>query len=131
MRNTGRFLLACSLTLSLAIPSFAHHSAAAFNTQQEVKVTGKITEYRFKNPHVYMTFEVKKADGSASAMEVEAGAASVLNPLGFTKDSVRAGDVVTISGNPSRNNPDKLILGKDLFKSDGTYYPLNIASRSV
>src|SRR5262249_11566670 len=64
-------------------------------------------------------------------MEVEAGAASVLNPLGFNKDSVKVGDVVTISGNPSRNNPDKMMLGKDLFKRDGQYYPLNIASRSV
>jgi hypothetical protein len=87
--------------------------------------------YTFKNPHVYMTIEVKKADGSTGLVEVEAGAASVLNPLGFNKDSVKVGDVVTITGNPSRNSPDKLMLGKDLVKSDGTYYPLNIASRSV
>ena len=70
-------------------------------------------------------------DGSTGAMEVEAGAASVLNGLGFKKDSVAAGDVVTIVGNPSRNYPDKSVLGKDLRKQDGTYYPLNIASRSV
>ena len=87
--------------------------------------------YTFKNPHVYMTVEVKKADGSTGMLEVEAGAASVLNPLGFNKDSVKVGEVVTITGNPSRNSPDKLMLGKDLVKSDGTYYPLNIASRSV
>jgi hypothetical protein len=64
-------------------------------------------------------------------MEVEAGAASVLNPLGFTRSSIAVGDVVTISGNPSRSNPDRLMLGKDLYKRDGTYYPLYIASRSV
>jgi hypothetical protein len=64
-------------------------------------------------------------------MEVEAGAASVLNPLGFTRESIAVGDVVTIVGNPGRNNPDKLMLGKDLFKSNGAYYPLNIGSRSV
>jgi hypothetical protein len=63
-------------------------------------------------------------------MEVEAGAPSVLNPLGFTKDSVKVGDLVTIAGNPSRTN-EKSMLGKDLIKKDGTYYPLNIASRSV
>jgi hypothetical protein len=131
MNKISRIILACSLLLAVAAPVFAHHSAAAFNTQQEIKVTGTITEYRFKNPHVYMTLQVKKADGSTVSMEVEAGAASVLNPLGFTKDSIAVGDVVTISGNPGRNNPEVLMLGKDLYKKDGTYYPLNIASRSI
>ena len=131
MNKIAKVVLACSMSLAVAAPALAHHSAAAFNTQQEVKVTGTVTEYKFRNPHVYMNVQVKKADGSAVAMEVEAGAASVLNPLGFNKDSVAVGDVVTIAGNPARNNPDKLMLGKDLYKRDGTYYPLNIASRSI
>src|SRR5436190_12639293 len=131
MHKIAQFGLACSMSAALAAPALAHHSAAAFDTQQEVKVTGKITEYKFRNPHVYMNVQVKKTDGSTGLMEVEAGAASVLNPLGFNKDSVAVGDVVTISGNPARTSPDKLMLGKDLYKKDGTYYPLNIASRSV
>ena len=131
MNRIAKFVLACSIPMSLAAPALAHHSAAAYNTQQEVKVTGTITEYRFRNPHVYMTLQVKKADGSTASMEVEAGAASVLGPLGFTKDSVAIGDVVTISGNPSRNNAETALLGKDLYKKDGAYFPLNIGSRSV
>jgi len=43
---------------------------------------------------------VKKADGSTSIMEAEAGPVSVLSPLGFKKDSVKIGEVVTITGNP-------------------------------
>ena len=123
--------VACSLALTLVAPALAHHSAAAFDTQHEVRVTGTITDYSFRNPHVYMVLQVKKADGSVVAMEVEAGAASVLNPLGFTRDSVALGDVVTIVGNPARSKPDALMLGRDLYKRDGTFYPLNIASRSV
>jgi len=131
MNKFTKIVFACILCLSLAAPALAHHSAAAYNTQQELRVTGTITEYRFRNPHVYMTLQVKKDDGSTVLMEVEAGAASVLNPLGFNKDSVTVGDVVTIAGNPGRNNPDKSMLGKDLYKKDGAYFPLNIASRSV
>jgi len=131
MKTIAKFVLACSLPLGLAAPALAHHSAAAYDTRQEVKITGTITEYRFRNPHVYMTLQVKKADGSTVNMEVEAGAASVLSPLGFTKDAVAIGDVVTVSGNPSRNNGDSSMLGKDLYKKDGAYFPLNIASRSV
>ena len=131
MSKIVHVIAACSMLIGFAGSALAHHSAAAFDTQQEIKVSGTVTEYKFRNPHVYMSLQVKKADGSTSLMEVEAGAASVLSPLGFTKDSVAVGDVVTISGNPARSNPDKLMLGKDLYKRDGTYYPLNIASRSV
>jgi hypothetical protein len=109
----------------------AHHSAAAYNTQQNISITGPIKVYNFKNPHVTLFVEVKKADGTTSLMEVEAGAASVLSPLGFNKDSVKVGEIVTIAGNPSRSAPDKEMLGKDLTKADGSYIPLNISSRSV
>ncbi len=131
MNTIATFVLACSLPVALAAPALAHHSAAAFDTQKEVTVTGSVTQYRFANPHVYLTLQVRKADGSTAAMEVEAGAASVLNPLGFNRNSVAVGDVVTVVGNPGRNNPDKLMLGRDLYKRDGTYFPLNIASRSI
>jgi hypothetical protein len=117
--------------LMVAAPARAHHSAAAYDTRKEVKVTGTVVQYRFANPHVYLTLQVKKEDGSTALVEVEAGAASVLNGLGFTKDSVTKGDVVTVVGNPDRAKPDAFVLGRELFKRDGTYVPLNIASRSI
>ena len=131
MRRIGALVTAGSLALTFVSPVLAHHSAAAFDTQQQVKTTGTITEYRYRNPHVYLTLQVKRADGSTVAVDVEVGAASVLNGLGFNRDSVAVGDVVTIVGNPARRNPETLILGRELYKRDGTYYPLHILSRSV
>jgi uncharacterized protein DUF6152 len=131
MNRIASFALAGLLPLALASPVLAHHSAAAFDTREEVKTTGTITQYRFANPHVYITLQVKRDNGSTEAVEVEAGAASVLNGLGFNRTSIAVGDVVTIVGNPARRNPGTLMLGRDLYKRDGTYYPLNIASRSV
>lgn len=124
-------LLAAAVALSVSTGAFAHHSAAAFNTEVETTITGTVKEYSFRNPHVYMTLEVKKEEGSTVTTEVEAGAGSVLSPLGFTRDAVKVGDVVTVHGNPGRRTPDELLLGRELFKADGTYYPLNISSRSV
>ena len=131
MKRIRKFLLASVASMALATPSLAHHSAAAFNTQEEITVTGSVIEYNFRNPHVYMTLEVARDDGSTLALEVEAGAGSVLTPLGFTRDSVAFGEVVTIVGNPGRRNPDELMLGRELYKQDGSYYPLNISSRSI
>jgi hypothetical protein len=115
---------------ALVTPALAHHSAAAYETQKEVTVTGTVRQYRFANPHVYLTVQVRNPDGSTANVEVEAGAASVLNGLGFTSSSLAVGDLVTVVGNPSRSNP-AILLGKDLQKRDGTYLPLNIGSRSV
>jgi hypothetical protein len=125
-----RLLLSCAV-LAVAVPALAHHSAAAYDTQKQVKVSGTVVQYRYANPHVYLTLQVKKDDGTTSTMEVEAGAAAVLNGLGFTKDSIKSGDIVTIVGNPARTKPDAFVLGRELYKRDGTYVPLNIASRSV
>jgi hypothetical protein len=131
MKTMGAVLLGWSVLVGLATPALAHHSAAAFDTQKEVKVTGSVTHYRFANPHIYLTIQLKKDDGTTQSMEVEAGAASVLNGLGFTKNSVAVGETVTIVGNPARSNPSALLLGRELYKKDGTYVPLNIASRGV
>lgn len=131
MLDQPRRILTVTIAAALFQPAYAHHSAAAFNTDLEVTVTGVVTQYSFRNPHVYMTMEVTKEDGSKVATEVEAGAASVIGPLGFTRDSVKVGDVVTVHGNPGRREPDTLLLGRELFKEDGTYYPLNISSRAT
>jgi len=130
MTNIAKIVLAGFVLVTLAAPALAHHSAAAYDTQKEVRLSGTITQYRFGNPHVYMILQVRKPDGTTNAVEVEAGAASVLNPLGFKKDSLAVGDVVTIVGNPGRNNADQFLLGKDLYKQDGSYIPLRyIGSR--
>lgn len=129
--NMSRKILTVAVAAALFQPVHAHHSAAAFNTDTEVTVTGVVTQYSFRNPHVYMTMEVTNEDGSKVATEVEAGAASVIGPLGFTRDSVKVGDVITVHGNPGRNKPEALLLGRELYTQDGTYYPLNISSRAT
>ena len=133
MKTLTRIGMACSVSLALGgVTAIAHHSAAAFDTQKEVTVTGTVKSYRFANPHVQLIVSVKKEDGSSVDMDVEAGAASVLNGLGFTKDKLKAGDIVTISGSPSKRDPDKFMIGRDLTKQkDNSYIPLNIASRSI
>lgn len=116
--------------LAVAFPAAGHHSSAAFNTNETLEISGTVTEYSYRNPHVYMTLTVAGPDGPRE-VEVEAGAASVIAPLGFTREAVAEGDVVTVIGNPGRRKPDTLMLGRELYKQDGTYVPLNISSRSV
>lgn len=132
MKTLTRLALACSLSAALGgITAVAHHSAVAFDQQKDITINGVIKSYKFANPHVQLIVTVTRDDGSKYDMDVEAGAASVLNGLGFTRNSLKVGEMVTVSGNPARQNPAQM-LGKDLYKrADGSYVPLYIGSKSV
>jgi hypothetical protein len=49
MKTIARLLLSCTTTLAVAAPALAHHSAAAYDTQKEVKISGTVVQYRFAN----------------------------------------------------------------------------------
>jgi hypothetical protein len=94
--------LAVALLCAGIQPAAAHHSAAMFDTSQNVAVEGVVTSYDWRNPHVYMSLRVTAADGTMREQQVEAGASSVLLPLGLTPDAVAVGDRVTVRGSPSK-----------------------------
>lgn len=124
-------LLGAALAAALAAyagPSAAHHSAAMFDTTQNVVVDGVVTKYDWRNPHVYVTLRVKDAGGDEREQVIEAGASSVLLPLGLAPNSVAIGERVTIRGNPSKSASATTVLGRELVKADGSVLPLNIGS---
>jgi len=81
-------------------PAIAHHSTAAFDTAQVVKIEGTITQFRWINPHASI-----KIDGGAGKglWTIEMTAPNVLINDGWTRDALQAGDKVTIYANPLRN----------------------------
>ena len=119
---------AALLTGALAAPVAAHHSAAQFDTSKQVTVEGVVTRYDWRNPHVYMSVRVVGPDGQEFEQEIEAGASSVLLPLGLTPAAVAVGEHVIVRGNPSRGGPGLMVLGRELVKADGSVLPLNIRS---
>ncbi len=127
-----RWLRALALVCALgaAAAAHAHHSAAQFDTTSQVSIEGTVSKYAWRNPHVYMALQVRGADGALVEQEIEAGASSVLLPLGLTPDAVAVGERVTIKGSPSKRGPGHMVLGRELVKADGTVLPLNIGSTS-
>jgi hypothetical protein len=81
-------------------PAVAHHSTAAFDTAQVVKIEGTITQFRWINPHASI-----KIDGGAGKglWTIEMTAPNVLINDGWARDSLQVGDKVTIYANPLRN----------------------------
>jgi hypothetical protein len=75
-----------------------------------------------------MAIRITGADGKDVEQQIEAGASSVLLPLGLTQGAVALGERVTVRGNPSRSGAGHMVLGRELVKADGSVLPLNIGS---
>jgi hypothetical protein len=131
MRTSTSILAALGASLAGLGPAHAHHSAAAYDTSEEVTFEGVIAEFGWKNPHIYITLEVAGPDGAIVEQEIEAGSSSVLLPLGLAADSVSPGEHVVVRANPSRRGSGRMALGRTLTKDDGTVLPLYIGERSI
>ena len=97
--------LAAALALCL-VPGVAsaHHSFAVyFDATKSVTIPGKVTAFRFTNPHGTIVLEGTDGQGPMREWRAETNAPVVLQRRGWTRDSVRPGETITIEGWPSRD----------------------------
>jgi len=87
------------LSVFAATSGEAHHSfAAEFTVDRKSRVTGVVTEVWFRNPHVRYYVDVAADDGSIEQWDTRGGSPALLTRRGWTKDSIRAGDRITLEG---------------------------------
>ena len=96
--------LSWTAILLAAMPVVAHHSFAVFfDDSRQVKVTGTVQEFQFRNPHGVIKFIVTDPAGAQATWKAETNSPSILERRGWTKDSLKAGDVITVEGWPARD----------------------------
>jgi len=96
-------VFAVAAALVFGLTAYGHHSiAATYDSNKEIKLTGKIVEFDFRNPHAFVHIEAPDAKGVMQRWAVEWGGAASLNGQGVTRDSLKAGDEIVITGNPAR-----------------------------
>jgi hypothetical protein len=94
----------------LGSQAFAHHSfAATYLEDQTVTIEGELVQFLFRNPHSFVHVMVKEKDGQQVRYAIEWGGAGQLGGQGVTRETLKPGDVVVISGSPGRNPADHRI----------------------
>lgn len=81
----------------------AHHSAAMFDREKTVTLTGVVKAFQWTNPHTWVQLEVAGEDGKAVEWSLEGGGPSAMYRRGWRPSSLRPGDKVTLTTHPLKS----------------------------
>ena len=123
MRQNFVRVLASAFAFAYTLPAVAHHSfAATFDREQSVELTGTVTEIDWRNPHVWLYVDIENEQGVIENWGFEMGSPNGLIRLGWNRNSLQVGRVVTVSGARARDGSRRgsvravtLSTGESLF----------------
>ena len=91
--------LVLGLLIVMVTPLIAHHSFdAEYDSKKVMTITGYVTKLDWVNPHAYVFLDVKDESGTVESYKVEMGPPYALVRGGWSKDTVKVGDKITIEG---------------------------------
>ncbi len=121
-----RLCIALAGLLVAGFPLLAHHSGAAeFDSTKKINLKGTVTKVEWTNPHAHFFMDVKDANGKVVNWDLELASPSILIRNGWKRNSVKEGDVVTVTGSQARDNSN-LGIAQTIVFPDG--HKLNFLS---
>ena len=105
-------LAACLALLTLASVTRAHHGTANYDTNRTITVKGIVTAFNFENPHVLIFWEAKDDSGATQQWQGELTSPNRLTRVGWSKNSVKPGDTISISGYPTKSGSNQIWIQK-------------------
>ena len=130
--------MSLALVVSLSIvcgPVLAHHGSASYKTDQVVVMKqATVTKFLWANPHTMLLFDVKDDQGNISHWAGEAGSPAAVRLLGWNKNSLQPGDVITVQLYPSKfeshvGRLDKIVLADGTTLKDSPRGDQGVLSR--
>lgn len=126
-----------SLTLAISLLALcgltnAHHGQAVYDEEHPIVIKGTVTSFMWVNPHCFLNVDVKDNKGNVVQWTAETVNPGKLIRAGWTKDSVKPGDQVTLTLTPARNgahlghfyrlvfaNGKELTIGEECLRCPG------------
>lgn len=96
-----RYTIALAVTLVLTLPVSGHHSDAGLDVDSILAFEGTVTEFSFRNPHVYIGVETTDETGERVEWALQMGTANGLTRRGWTRDTLAAGDRIAARVHPA------------------------------
>ncbi len=113
-------LFACAAGLMIsALPALAHHSfAAEYDASKPVDLKGTVTKVEWTNPHARFYLDVKDENGKVTNWNFELASPNVLSRNGWTRHSLKEGDVVEVKGSMAKDGSN-LANARTVVLADG------------
>ena len=120
MRQTVIGLVSAIGLMVVSLPLLAHHSfEAEYDFNKPVKFTGVVTKMEWMNPHAHFYVDVKDESGKVTNWNCELGAIPVLLKQGWRKDSLKAGDQITVEGFLPKDGTRAMANARRVTLADG------------
>ena len=119
MKRWFATLLGAGMLVIGTVPTSAHHSAAAYDRNAEIELSGTIREFQYTNPHSWLFVQVVDKTGQAVDWGFEAEGPSTLLRAGIKVSLLKPGEKVTVKGHPLKDGRPAAIL-VSVTKADGS-----------
>ena len=110
------FLMVLGLCMS-AVAAYGHHSfAGTYVEDKSVTLEGTVAEFNIRNPHSFISIEVRDKDGNVSRWGGEWAGVTQLSEGGVNRFTLKIGDHIIIDGAPARDASDHKVLVRQVMR---------------
>ena len=105
MKRASILIAAAGVLITTGSASAHHSFAAEFDRNMPITVTGTVTKVEWMNPHARFYIDAKDGQGKIVNWDFELASPNGLMRRGWNRNSMKLGDVVTVTGHRAKNNP--------------------------